>query len=114
MLLFFLRPSSEMLRPDVAILQPSVLDSSIASNIKVGKKTWRDWPEKVSSLYLGNIKREGGLRWKKKKWFKNEPKRLIFDVSWRSKVKKGPNEWKNVDQVIPKTQQVFEQEPSDS
>lgn len=34
-----LRPSPEMLWPDVAILQPSVLDSSIASDINVGKKT---------------------------------------------------------------------------
>lgn len=30
------------------------------------------------------------------------------------KWKKGPNEWKNVDKIIPSAQQVFEQEPSDS
>lgn len=87
------------------MLQPSVLDGSIASGINVGEKAWCHWPEKVFSLYLGNIKQD--------LWLEDEPKQSIFDVSWRSKVeKKGPNEWKNVDKIIPKT--LFEQEPSDS
>lgn len=77
-----------MLRPDVLILQSSVLDSSIASDINVGKKTWCDWPEKVFSLYLGNIKQDGGIDGKKKA--------LKMNQNTSSLMLAGAQKWKKV------------------
>lgn len=63
-------------------------------------------------IYLGNIKQESGKMEKNDLKMNQNSSSLM--LAGAQKWKKAQMSEKDVDKIIPKTQQVFEQQPSDS